>query len=223
MLESTRICVATGCSNTLPPNAYRNKRFCSRKCVSAEHNRVNADRARELKRRWNEANREAISAANAKKYAERRDEILAWHRAHYADNRDRIKAESSAYFWANREHVLEQQRRRRLSGEPAAAVRARRKARPESFRAKEERRRAREANAYTVEFSTEALRQRLAYFGNACWMCRGPYEALDHVKPLSKHGPHMLANIRPSCRSCNSRKRDRWHGPRELHQFKATA
>lgn len=36
----------------------------------------------------------------------------------------------------------------------------------------------------------------------------------DHVKPLAKGGPHILANIRPACVSCNSRKHATWAGPK---------
>ncbi len=30
------------------------------------------------------------------------------------------------------------------------------------------------------------------------------------VKPLAKGGSHWASNLRPACRSCNSRKGDRW-------------
>ncbi|WP_349257835.1 HNH endonuclease [Iamia sp.] len=41
-------------------------------------------------------------------------------------------------------------------------------------------------------------------------MCGVEADSIDHVKPLSKGGAHMLSNLRPSCRSCNSRKGARW-------------
>jgi len=50
----------------------------------------------------------------------------------------------------------------------------------------------------------------MSYWGNKCWMCEGPFEHVDHVKPLSKGGPHILANLRPACASCNASKNDRW-------------
>lgn len=59
-------------------------------------------------------------------------------------------------------------------------------------------------------FTTEQLAAKVAYWGHRCWICRGPFEAIDHVKPLAKLGPHMLANLRPICTACNTRKRDRW-------------
>lgn len=54
------------------------------------------------------------------------------------------------------------------------------------------------------------IQSRMAMFGNKCWMCSGPFEQIDHVKPLAAGGPHILANLRPSCRKCNARKGARW-------------
>lgn len=66
--------------------------------------------------------------------------------------------------------------------------------------------------------TAESIRQRMAYFGNRCWICGGPFEQVDHVKPLSKGGAHCLANLRPSCASCNNRKRARWPLSKEALQ-----
>lgn len=65
--------------------------------------------------------------------------------------------------------------------------------------------------SFSIPYSVEQLRARYAFWGNRCWICRceGVMEA-DHVKPISKGGPDILANIRPACRRCNVRKRARW-------------
>jgi len=75
------------------------------------------------------------------------------------------------------------------------------------------RRKARKQAALTIPFTAQQLDQKLAYWGNRCWICNGPQEQVDHVIPLSKDGPHCLANLRPICVRCNSRKRDRWPYP----------
>lgn len=64
-------------------------------------------------------------------------------------------------------------------------------------------------SATVVPFTESQLHQRMSMF-TGCWMCGGPKEHIDHVKPLSKGGAHMLCNLRPACQSCNLRKKDKW-------------
>lgn len=65
-----------------------------------------------------------------------------------------------------------------------------------------------------LDYTTWALvAARFAMWGGKCWICGVPAEARDHVKPLSKGGRHLPANIRPICHSCNSRKNARWPFP----------
>jgi hypothetical protein len=71
-------------------------------------------------------------------------------------------------------------------------------------------RRARKAAVVTIPFTAEQLAQKWAYYGDRCYLCGEPADATDHVKPIAKGGPHMLANLKPICTPCNSRKRDRW-------------
>jgi 5-methylcytosine-specific restriction endonuclease McrA len=58
--------------------------------------------------------------------------------------------------------------------------------------------------------TAEMIEARCELWGNRCWMCGGPMQGIDHVKPLSKKGAHLPCNIRPICRSCNSRKSNKW-------------
>jgi hypothetical protein len=61
------------------------------------------------------------------------------------------------------------------------------------------------------------LEAKLAYWGWRCWIagptCTGDPEQWDHVKPLSKDGAHLLANLRPACQPCNFGKRAQWPFP----------
>jgi 5-methylcytosine-specific restriction endonuclease McrA len=45
-------------------------------------------------------------------------------------------------------------------------------------------------------------------FGNRCLCCGTKDKPLtmDHVIPLSKGGPHVIANVQPLCQTCNNRK-----------------
>jgi 5-methylcytosine-specific restriction endonuclease McrA len=73
---------------------------------------------------------------------------------------------------------------------------------------KARKKRLRDATPYKV--SPQSVVARIDYWGRKCWMCGGPYEHIDHVKPIAAGGLHIPANMRPSCAPCNIRKRDKW-------------
>lgn len=81
---------------------------------------------------------------------------------------------------------------------------------PEYRREVIRRRRARIRSATVVPFTMAQLDARMSMFGHRCWMCGGPFEQVDHVKPVSKGGAHMLCNLRPACAACNLAKNGRW-------------
>lgn len=71
-------------------------------------------------------------------------------------------------------------------------------------------RRARIKGATVVPFTAQQLRDRMSVY-DRCWICgSGSWTEVDHVKPISKGGPHMLANLRPACLPCNRRKLATW-------------
>lgn len=71
-------------------------------------------------------------------------------------------------------------------------------------------RRARIRAATIVLFTPAQLADRLSMY-SGCWICGDPrWTEADHVKPLAKGGPHMLANIRPACSTCNRAKGATW-------------
>lgn len=88
-----------------------------------------------------------------------------------------------------------------------------RKKNPERNKTLELRKRAKRAAAPRIPFTGKQLAQRMAYWGNRCWMCHGPFEVVDHVKPIVAGGWHALANLRPACDSCNSSKSGIWPFP----------
>lgn len=79
---------------------------------------------------------------------------------------------------------------------------------PDKNRAIRHARRARESSA-PGSFSDTQLRARWDMWGGLCWMCGDIADSLDHVIALSRGGTNWPANLRPACRSCNSRKQDR--------------
>jgi 5-methylcytosine-specific restriction endonuclease McrA len=100
-----------------------------------------------------------------------------------------------------------------------------RKANPEKWREKsrrdyardpqgrieiQHRRRATQLATASVPLVAALLDARWDFYGGLCWLCGDEAVEWDHVKPLSKGGAHMLANLRPACRSCNAQKSASW-------------
>lgn len=124
------------------------------------------------------------------------DEVLATRRASYQRNAEVRRAESRAYARAHAEATTAKN----------AAWKAENRARATAHEAV---RRARIAGA-AGHATAEQIAARVAYYGGRCWMCRAPWEHIDHVKPVARGGSNWPANLRPACASCNSAKRDRW-------------
>lgn len=107
--------------------------------------------------------------------------------------------------------------KRRRATDPVAFRKKKRDYRVEnrdSFLVYKQVRRVRET-ASVVPFTAEQLQQRMLYFGGRCYLqlpgvCTGEAEQIDHVKPVSKGGSHMLANLRPACKACNLSKAAKW-------------
>lgn len=171
-------------------------------------------------RRYAQDNRDTISAKRKAEYAadpergrqrvreytKRAPEaVSASKRRYYAKNCERLKQAVAERYWRDPELARERGRiyeRNRIAKDPqawrlqqaaASAVR-----------------RARVRAVQQVPFTPEQLAQRLAYFGNRCWMCGAPGTAVDHVKPIVKGGANMLSNLRPACTPCNGGKAGRW-------------
>ena len=150
-------------------------------------------------------------------------------RAYYLRNRDKRLRQVQAWQKANPEAHRAAVRRHdamrrvvrrdaRLNSEERAAVK-RVKAiyrvnewgrnNPEALRVsrvrRQARRRARLAKADGV-FTKEQFEARWNLYGGSCWMCGGRADSMDHVIPLARGGSNWPANLRPACRSCNSRK-----------------
>ncbi len=66
-------------------------------------------------------------------------------------------------------------------------------------------RRARAAGAHGCA-TPEQVRQRVAFYGECCAYCGGPFQHVDHVIPLSRGGTAWPANLRPACAPCNLSK-----------------
>jgi len=62
-------------------------------------------------------------------------------------------------------------------------------------------------------FTKEQIDSRIEYYGGKCWICKGPFNTMDHVIPIARGGSNWASNQRPICTSCNSCK-----GARLVHK-----
>lgn len=148
---------------------------------------------REYGRKWREAN-PGYFTEWAHKNPERSREI----KQRYAEKHsDRIAERRRELYMENRETVLAQTAQWRMDNIVAS-------------REIKRRHRASKRGVFVDRIDVERLEGRMAYFGNKCYMCGGPFEHIDHVKPLAAGGPHLLSNLRPACRRCNSKKGTKW-------------
>lgn len=106
----------------------------------------------------------------------------------------------------NPEKELAARRERIASGKESARLRAWRKNNPHKSKEQDHRRRARIMQSQGVA-TGEQIAARVAFYAGRCWMCGRPYaNTIDHVIPLARGGSHWPSNLRPACKSCNSRK-----------------
>lgn len=73
--------------------------------------------------------------------------------------------------------------------------------------------RARKRGAQRIPYTPSQVKEKIAYWGGRCWICRRPIEGtvhMDHVKPLAKGGMDCLSNLRPACARCNTSKCATW-------------
>ena len=125
----------------------------------------------------------------------------------YAENPSKAQAAAARWQAANAERAREVRLSYARNNRPA--IYARKLAR-----------RAVERGAMQGSPVTAAMiAAKMQFHGNRCWMCKGPFEHVDHVKPIKLGGPHLLANLRPACASCNGRKAAKWFGPNRLDAF----
>ena len=184
---------------------YETRRYAGERrerTIAAARTRYQAD-----PEAWNEAQRERywrdVAATRARQNAYRAahpEMVREAKRRDYERHGEQIRAKQVARYAADPAKYIQQ-------------VLAYQRAKPEWARERTARYRARKLKATVGVLTVELLAAKLAYYGGRCWMCGADWTDWDHVKPLAKGGPHMLANLRPACQPCNSSKSDRWPFP----------
>lgn len=150
-------------------------------------------RCKVCKKRYYEANREKISEQKKQYREDNREKILEYQKQYYETNRERVIERCKQYRQANSKKLLEWRRQYRQANR-------------EAFKLRDQKRRARKANA-AGNCTPEQLQARFDYHGNRCVYCGSEEDlTIEHLIPLSKGGTNWPANLAPACKSCNSRK-----------------
>lgn len=135
----------------------------------------------------------------------------AYKREWYQRNREKEVARSMAYNQANYGRFLDNLKRYRAKPETRARVnrwcRKNRKQVGVYDATKHARRKVAMGGLRISRAAWDALKE---LHGNCCAYCRQPaLLTKDHRVPLSRGGRHIIENILPACRPCNSRKFNR--------------
>lgn len=208
-----KTCIA--CGRKLAASAFAPNLNQCRDCRRAYVRRwtkENADRVKAKKREYYERHREHTLDRMKKYYADNREEVRERNRDWQARNRAHVSSYKASYYLQNIDREKAQRRQAYAANREEAKARVKRWQQENRARRSEysRRRRARLKVGSYGRPTEAALQAKAAMWGNRCWMCGGPFTEFDHVKPLSKGGAHVLANLRPACKPCNSSKRDAW-------------
>lgn len=126
--------------------------------------------------------RESERMARKRECPKFREEDIKAKRKFYWDNKQKINSEWKKYYFKNRESLINKNREL------------------ESKRRK-----------IISTFTNEEWEVTKNHFMNKCAYCGSEQCDLtrDHVLPISKGGYNVQSNIVPSCKSCNSSKKDK--------------
>lgn len=183
--------VCADCQQALPLSSFGTRRAASGNTVPKAYCRpCSAARAR------SDYDSDRARANYQKRMAEDPEQLLERSRAWAANNPDKRRASVRKWRENNAEKVKAYSRKYKVANRDIVA-------------AWQMARQARQRGSAIAPFTAEQLRQRMSMYAG-CWMCGGPKEHVDHVKPISKGGAHILSNLRPACRKCNLSKKDQW-------------
>ena len=139
-------------------------------------------------------------------------ETIRKHKYH-AENRDKSKAKARKYYLENIDRIKENRRQYRNNNQVLIKARSRvyhrkyRKANSDKTRENNQRARARKASL-PATLTTDQWRWLCEQTDQRCIYCGGKSDSLaqEHVIPVKQNGGYTIENIRPACKSCNSKK-----------------
>lgn len=197
------------------------KSWC-KKCVTARY-RLDPSKQKERSRRWMERNKDRVNTERRERYwadEEYRQTCLTvmsrWGKL------NRNKTNANVRRWKQRHPERARLQERLVNARQKDNQRKWRLRNPERIAASRKKwndnnrayirahRLIRRAKGTQTNLNKQKFQQRWDYYGGKCWLCGNEAVEMDHVKPISRGGCSLAANLRPACRSCNRRKGNLW-------------
>lgn len=172
-------------------------------CLNAANRKIIAKDAEKERARCRERNRR-LRKENIDRWRER-------ERQQYHRDPERHRAQSRNQYRKNidRSRQLSAERNKKRRSEKAEHMR---RVESEYFKRNPEKKYFKNLKSRLIRQKSRGkcgrvqLRARMAFFGNCCAYCGGPYEQVDHAIPLARGGTNWPANHRPACTLCNRKK-----------------
>lgn len=181
----------------------------------------NPDRVKGYIKEWTRKNPEKVKASRKKYRKENSEKIKISDKVYYQNNSEKIKRASKKWKKENPEKVKKIERRRRERNVEYERERKReyyqknkekmsiwqkhyRKENSEQYSKYRRNRTARKKNA---SGDGVMLSELIQTHGSSCYLCnKNSATDIEHLIPLSRGGTNHVDNLRPACRSCNSKK-----------------
>ena len=164
----------------------------------------------------NDTNAKKIILDRNKKYRTDNQEKYREHKREYErNNKDAAKKRSARFREINSAAIALKKRLEYVENSEKIKLKVTlwRKENLPKKRANNLKRRARVSGAKGFSYTTSVhIQMRWELWGGRCWVCGCKAEATDHVIPLCDGGSHWPSNLRPICKSCNSKRRKKYEG-----------
>jgi 5-methylcytosine-specific restriction endonuclease McrA len=164
----------------------------------------NLEHSKTYQRNYRSANPEKVKEWAGRHKKPDPSKAAEWTRKWAAKNVERVRAKQAEYREVTKQRRADYSRRRRLAN-------------PEYDRQNAARYKARKRGNTVEKVDYKAIAER---DGDVCHLCASPIDpnagkfaplsrTFDHVIPLSRGGPHSMANVKVAHWVCNTRKNNR--------------